>query len=74
MPFISENDEADLKFGCENDIDMVAASFTRRPEDVKSIKAILKKYGSRGILAAFFYCINVTDSEPLEIRKNNASC
>ena len=37
-------------------------------------KAILKKYGSRGILAAFFYCINVTDSEPLEIRKNNASC
>ena len=37
-------------------------------------KAILKKYGSRVILAAFFYCINVTDSEPLEIRKNNASC
>lgn len=45
MPFISANDEADLKFGCENDVDLIAASFTRRAQDVLDIKAVLAKYG-----------------------------
>lgn len=45
MPFISENDESDLKFGCEEDMDMIFASFTRRPEDILAIKAITAKYG-----------------------------
>ena len=34
MPFISERDESDLKFGCDHDVDCIFASFTRRPEDV----------------------------------------
>ncbi len=45
MPFISEKDEADLKFGCENNVDLVFASFTRRPEDVLAVKEVLAKYG-----------------------------
>lgn len=49
MPFISKRDEEDLKFGCENDVDYVAASFTRRPEDILEIKKILAKYGKPNI-------------------------
>ena len=49
QPFISEKDEADLKFGCEHDVDCIFASFTRRPEDVLALKAILKKYGKPDI-------------------------
>ena len=45
LPFISENDEADLKFGCEKDVDCIFASFFRRPEDIMDMKAVLAKYG-----------------------------
>ena len=45
MPFISAQDEADLKFGCEQGVDYVAASFTRRKQDILDIRAILEKYG-----------------------------
>lgn len=49
MPFISEQDEKDLAFGCEHGVDYVAASFTRRRQDVLDIKAILAKYGKPSI-------------------------
>ena len=49
MDFISPKDEDDLKFGCENDVDCVFASFVRRPEDVKDMKAVLAKYGKPDI-------------------------
>lgn len=49
MNFISKKDEADLKFGCEHDIDYIAASFTRRADDVLQIKKVLKKYGKPDI-------------------------
>lgn len=49
MPFISPKDEEDLKFGCENDFDCIFASFVRRPEDVRDLKAVLKKYGKPDI-------------------------
>ena len=45
MDFISEKDERDLEFGCKMNMDMVFASFTRRPEDVLAVKAVLAKYG-----------------------------
>ena len=41
MPFISEKDEADIRFGCRQDIDYIAASFTRRKEDVLNLRKIL---------------------------------
>ncbi|MGB7594214.1 MAG: pyruvate kinase [Erysipelotrichaceae bacterium] len=47
MPFLSEKDEADIRFGCKKDIDFVAASFVRRAEDVKVIRAILLDEGKK---------------------------
>ncbi len=44
MPFISEQDEKDLKFGCEHGVNIVATSFTRRADDVIAIKKLLEKY------------------------------
>ncbi len=49
MPFISKRDEEDLKFGCEQNVDCIFASFTRRPEDILDLKAILAKYGNPNI-------------------------
>ncbi len=43
MPPITEKDRADIEFGIQNDIDFVAASFVRRPEDVLAIREILKE-------------------------------
>jgi pyruvate kinase len=45
MPFISSQDEADFKFGCEHGVDYIAASFTRRKQDILDIRAILETYG-----------------------------
>lgn len=49
MPFVSPKDEADLKFGCEQDVDCIFASFVRRGDDVKKIKEVLAKYGKPDI-------------------------
>lgn len=45
MPFISEKDDEDIRFGCLNDVDFIAASFVRRPEDVLAIKKIITEMG-----------------------------
>src|SRR5574344_513690 len=45
MPYISEQDESDLKFGAEHDMDAIFASFCRRPEDIQAIRSVLAKYG-----------------------------
>ena len=45
MPFISLKDDADIKFGCEHDVDFIAASFVRRPEDVMAIRKIITSMG-----------------------------
>lgn len=45
MPFISEKDESDIRFGCKNDVDFIAASFVRRAEDVDQIRKILFEEG-----------------------------
>lgn len=45
MPFISEKDDADIRFGCEKDVDFIAASFVRRAEDVLAIRKILIEMG-----------------------------
>lgn len=49
MPFISEKDEADIRFGARNNVDFIAASFVRRATDVKAIKRILKEEGHEEI-------------------------
>ncbi|MDD5792281.1 MAG: pyruvate kinase [Erysipelotrichaceae bacterium] len=45
MPFISKKDYDDIVFGCEMDVDYIAASFTRRAEDVQDIRKIITQMG-----------------------------
>lgn len=45
LPPVTENDVADLKFGCKHEIDIVAASFIRSAEHVLAIKKLLAEEG-----------------------------
>ena len=45
LPAISEQDEKDIIFGIENDMDFVAASFIQRPADVEEIRRLIEKHG-----------------------------
>jgi pyruvate kinase len=45
-PSLTEKDKRDVNFGIKNKVDYFALSFVRRPEDLKDIKAILKRQGS----------------------------
>lgn len=49
MPFISEQDEKDIAFGCEHDVDAIFASFVRRKQDILDLKSLLKRYGKPNI-------------------------
>ncbi|SFE68425.1 pyruvate kinase [Alteribacillus iranensis] len=42
LPGITEKDADDIKFGIENEVDFIAASFVRRPSDVLEIREILE--------------------------------
>lgn len=50
LPAITEKDIADLKFGCEVGVDLVAASFIRKAADVLEIRKVLKENGGDDIL------------------------
>ena len=43
MPFMSERDRADIRFACEVEADFIAASFTRRADDVLEIRQELER-------------------------------
>jgi len=45
LPALSEKDQADLKFGVKNKVDMVFASFIRRGDDIKHIRSVLGEEG-----------------------------
>ncbi|WP_086982135.1 pyruvate kinase PykF [Vibrio aphrogenes] len=49
LPALAEKDKADLKFGCEQGVDFVAASFIRKAEDVKEIRELLCANGGENI-------------------------
>ncbi len=42
MPFLSEKDRADIRFGVENDFDFIAASFTQCADDILQIRRELE--------------------------------
>ena len=46
MPFISEKDDADIRFAAKNDCDFLAASFVRRASDIQEIRKILAEEGN----------------------------
>lgn len=45
LPFLSEQDIADILFGAKNDMDFVAASFVQRAADVLAIRRVLEDAG-----------------------------
>ena len=50
LPALTEKDKADLKFGCEMGVNMIAASFVRKVEDVRAIRKVLDENGGKDIL------------------------
>jgi pyruvate kinase len=49
MPFISEKDDSDIRYGARNDVDYIALSFVRRKEDVLAVRDILISEGKDNI-------------------------
>ena len=49
LPYISEADEADLRFAVENDVDFIAASFVRTAKDVIAVRNFLDFWGGHQI-------------------------
>ena len=47
LPPISEQDAKDIIFGCEQDMDFVAASFIQRPDDVIAIRKLIEEHNGR---------------------------
>lgn len=50
LPALTEKDASDLIFGCEMGVNMIAASFIRKVEDVKAIRKLLDDNGGERIL------------------------
>ena len=50
LPAITPKDIDDIKFGIENGIDMIAASFIRKKEDIFDIRKVLEDNGGEDII------------------------
>ena len=49
LPALTDKDKADLIFGCEQGVDLVAASFIRKAADVLAIRKVLEENGGSEI-------------------------
>lgn len=49
LPAVTEKDVEDLKFGIENGIDLIAASFIRKASDILEIRRVLEANGGNSI-------------------------
>ncbi len=49
LPAITEKDISDIKFGIENGVDFIAASFIRKDSDILAIREILEENGGEDI-------------------------
>ena len=49
LPALADKDEDDLRFGCEREVDFIAASFIRKKEDVLGIRKFLDANGGQDI-------------------------
>ena len=47
--YLSQKDIEDITFGCQQDVDFIAASFCRRPQDILDIKKLLIENGKGNI-------------------------
>lgn len=50
LPAVTDKDISDIRFGCHNDIDIIAASFVRSAEHVMAIKNLLREENKKNIL------------------------
>ena len=50
LPALTEKDVEDIRFGCKNDLDIIAASFVRSDEDVLAIKRLLIELDASDVL------------------------
>ncbi len=50
LPAVTEKDIADIRFGCEQGIDIIAASFTRCADNIITIKNLLTELNSLSVL------------------------
>lgn len=50
LPALTKRDIEDIKFGCKEDVDLIAASFIRSPEQVLMIKRLLDEEDGKDIL------------------------
>lgn len=50
LPSITERDIADIRFGCQHDVDIIAASFVRSPDNIVEIKKLLEEEKKSDIL------------------------
>ncbi len=46
LPSMTEKDRRDLDFGIEQGVDIISLSFVRKPEDIQTLKALLKEKGA----------------------------
>lgn len=52
LPSVSKEDEADIRFGIDEGVDFIAASFIRRAKDVKAVRKIIREHnGNQHIIA-----------------------
>lgn len=49
MPYLSERDKEDIRFGIENDVDFIAASFVRSSSDVTALRKYKDYHGGHDI-------------------------
>lgn len=49
LPALSAKDMGDLKFGCQENVDFVAASFIRKGDDVRAVREVLDANGGEKI-------------------------
>ena len=60
MPALSEKDKADLRFGVENEVDMIFASFIRKAQDIDEIRQCLGPAGEKPwVFIVLVICITV---------------
>jgi pyruvate kinase len=52
IPSVTEKDVADLRFGIENEVDLVAQSFVRNADDCKRVRELIKGFGGSARLLA----------------------
>jgi len=49
LPYMSEKDREDILFGIQEDVDFIAASFTRTAQDVQQVRTLLDENGGNNI-------------------------